>query len=191
MTICVPAEDDAVQRAFERLDAQMDAWLAAMKRLDAHLKINHGTSPAPTVASVEPPKSELPANVAQVTQPEPSALQPAEKTAPVPRPAIVTPVEVTAAPGKSVAVPVGLMAVPGEQTSPPAQTAQEKQGELDGEALLATLDEETAKAIRVMRRLSFGQRTVRDLLAEYRSKQANRPAEETSCKPKSWWRRGK
>jgi len=55
------------------------------------------------------------------------------------------------------------------------------------EDFLRTLDPETAKAIRVKRRLSNGRRSVQELLEEYRSVQkpeASKPAER-----RGWWRR--
>jgi len=59
------------------------------------------------------------------------------------------------------------------------------------EAFLQTLDQETAQAIRVRRRLCGGSRTVQQLLEEYRAAQAQQPAEPDS-KPaagRGWWRR--
>lgn len=61
---------------------------------------------------------------------------------------------------------------------------------LDGEALLATLDEDTANAIRVKRRLTHGRRSVRDLLEELRSTPAPAAAEAAPAQKKPrWWRR--
>jgi len=57
----------------------------------------------------------------------------------------------------------------------------------DDEALLAELDEETATAIRVKRRLSNNQRSVRELLEEIR---AERKAADDQGRPRTqWWRR--
>ncbi|MEP0841635.1 MAG: hypothetical protein HRF43_02860, partial [Phycisphaerae bacterium] len=57
----------------------------------------------------------------------------------------------------------------------------------DDEALLASLDHETAKAIRVMRRVSFEKKSVRQLLEEY---QASKTASASEPKKKAWWSRG-
>ena len=59
----------------------------------------------------------------------------------------------------------------------------------ENEALLASLDPETAKAIRVMRRLSPECKSVREWLKEY---EANRPAQQPVVQPKkkSWFSRG-
>ena len=57
----------------------------------------------------------------------------------------------------------------------------------DDEALLAELDEETASAIRVKRRLSNNQRSVRELLEEIR---AERKMVDDQAQPRTqWWRR--
>ena len=59
----------------------------------------------------------------------------------------------------------------------------------DDEALLASLDAEAGKAIRVMRRLSPTHKSVRELLEEY---EASRAAQQVTAKPKkrSWFARG-
>jgi hypothetical protein len=58
----------------------------------------------------------------------------------------------------------------------------------EDEALLASLDPETAKAIRVMRRLSIEKKSVRELLEEYKATNAGHtPADN---RKKSWWSRG-
>jgi hypothetical protein len=57
----------------------------------------------------------------------------------------------------------------------------------DDEALLAELDEETASAVRVKRRLSNNQRSVRELLEEIR---AERKVADDQGRPRTqWWRR--
>lgn len=59
--------------------------------------------------------------------------------------------------------------------------------ELDDEQLLASLDPETANAVRVRRRLSRDKRPIRELVAEI---QAARRAEPTPTSArKRWWRR--
>ncbi|MBI4581227.1 MAG: hypothetical protein HY718_16110, partial [Planctomycetes bacterium] len=49
MTIEVPADDGAIQRAFEELDARMDAWLSVMHRIEQVLRSGVGTCVAETV----------------------------------------------------------------------------------------------------------------------------------------------
>ena len=58
----------------------------------------------------------------------------------------------------------------------------------DDETLLAQLDEETAKIIRVKRRLCNNQRSVRELLVEYQREE--RPAKGQAQQRKQWWRLG-
>lgn len=62
----------------------------------------------------------------------------------------------------------------------------------DEESLLNSLDEETASAIRVMRRLSMGTKTVRELLDEYNTMQKDDRPDHSDNRPrKSWfWKRG-
>jgi len=62
----------------------------------------------------------------------------------------------------------------------------------DEESLLNSLDEETASAIRVMRRLSMGTKTVRELLDEYNTmRKDDRPDHSDNRPRKSWfWKRG-
>ena len=64
------------------------------------------------------------------------------------------------------------------------------QSEVDDETLLASLDPETAKAIRVMRRLGSSRKSVRELLVEYqtRSKKQQPAPEQPTKSKKSWWR---
>ena len=75
-----------------------------------------------------------------------------------------------------------------EPEEPPPVDTQPSEQEED-EALLASLDEETAKAIRVMRRLSPVEKRVSELLEEYRETQAT-PKPASQSKKKSWWTRG-
>ena len=59
------------------------------------------------------------------------------------------------------------------------------------DALLQTLDDETARAIRVKRRLCRGTRSVQQLLDEYRASQARQQTQRTSAPVprRGWWRR--
>ncbi|MGQ9648490.1 MAG: hypothetical protein ACUVXJ_00075 [Phycisphaerae bacterium] len=58
----------------------------------------------------------------------------------------------------------------------------------EDEALLASLDPETAKAIRVMRRMRGDNKSVRELLEQYQASRANTKADSSK---KSWFRRGR
>lgn len=67
-----------------------------------------------------------------------------------------------------------------------AHAASEAAAQED-EALLATLDEETAKAVKVMRRLSPNKR-VAELVEQYRARKQQTPG--ASKQKSSWWRKG-
>lgn len=70
-----------------------------------------------------------------------------------------------------------------------ADQAARDQSTEDDEALLATLDEKTVKALRVMRRLSPVKRSMRELLAEYQAEQGMKPDDAPSPARTSWWKR--
>ena len=81
---------------------------------------------------------------------------------------------------------VGTLVPPAETT--PVQSPLEVS--TPDEELLETLDPETARAIRIKRRLCHGSRSVQELLEEYRAAQA--PAPSKPSKPavrRGWWRR--
>lgn len=181
--IRVPVEDDAVQRAFDQLDAQMEAWLASMKRIETQLQTKRTACPStPSVSEV--PQS----NEAKPSVPESQVATTPVSSAPA---GLASATEKEVAQTKSAALAVSAP-VEAATTSiaPSAEAPAAKPAESDDETLLASLDEETAKAIRVMRRLSNNRRSVRDLLAEYQSKPPGKSAE-PSAKSKSWWSRGK
>lgn len=76
-----------------------------------------------------------------------------------------------------------------EKSAADADAAAHNRAHDEDEALLASLDPETAKAIRIMRRLSVEKKSVRELLEEYEaSRSAETPAAEKH--KKSWWSRG-
>lgn len=211
----VPVDDGAIQSAFEMLDAQMDAWVQAMRRAERALAANAiGRSTQPTVSS-EPSSEEAPDDAAGTIALEQNAvvsriIEPAEAPAVVPDvtvavaedasipaadpaevPAIATAAQAdvtreTAA--REVVAAVQQMA-PVESAGPTAANTKVNKNAED-EALLATLDEETVKAIRVMRRMCMNQKSVKELLAEYQAKKAGNAAAAATAK-KSWFRRGK
>jgi hypothetical protein len=85
-------------------------------------------------------------------------------------------------------VPLAQPAAPGDLRAPPGPPPSDADND---EALLRTLDPETARAIRVRRRLSRGNRSVQELLEEHRAAQARQQAEQEgkSAARRSWWRR--
>ena len=92
---------------------------------------------------------------------------------------------VAAAPAKAAKSPTS--AAPEPALTAPSPAAPQASREED-EALLASLDPETAQAIKVMRRLSFEHKSVRQLLEEY--EQSRQSQDSTEGKKKSWWSRG-
>lgn len=214
----VPADDGAIQAAFDLVDAQMKAWLSAMER--AQQGLSAGISPVvaqPVLQSqtftppletetqssnAEPARenqsqeSNIPlederAGIAQATQ---SVTEPPvavdddadEPSAPAEQP--VEQVEMSeaaeSAPALTEPEPLEAASEPEGDGSP---DADEKQQAEEDEALLATLDPETAQAIRVMRRLSVEKKSVSQLLAEYEAAKASQPA--PASRKKSWFRR--
>jgi hypothetical protein len=182
-TISVPAEDAAVQLAFEQLDARLNAWLSAMQQLGTILRHREDQAAPAAEEHAVPPAPEL-ARGNEFTAAEPIAEVPSV-------PAVST---TSATPAQGLiaepAVALGSVVSPVEpNASPPSAPATEKAAGEDEEALLATLDPETAKAIRVRRRLSTGRKSVRELLAEYNAEQGKSSGGEAG--KRSWWRRGK
>lgn len=192
--------DDAIAAALAGVEAKLDAWLSAMRAGQA--AIVAGLSPSETdkgTEAVQPASPEPPAAADQQPEPEkPPA--PVEPDAGIQElvPDRQEPVPVSAEPGSepgsyAPAEPGGGMfqgATPADATEaepPPPVEAEERPAEDDDEALLAGLDEETVKLIRVKQRLSGGKLSVRELLEQL-------PAERKSeaAKPQQrnrWWRR--
>ena len=240
----VLAPDGAIQDAFAALDAQMEAWLAAMKRAEQALR-DRAAMPAEAVArSVEPSAANAlsddersaPASAtveplcnsgASAAQVEPECQAEPITTAQTPEQvaddvngasvadeqqesiAIATPATSEAQTAlqtqtvlqtqtmlQAQAEPVPAASAEQAPSAPaavsvpdaPASSAEKQRAE--DEALLASLDEETAKAIRVMRRLCMNTKSVKELLAEYEAKKESQAAAAASAK-RSWFRRGK
>jgi hypothetical protein len=178
--ICVPVDDGAIACAFEQLDAQMDAWLAAMQRLSANpttpsVTEAGATTVAPSMPCVESIPTPTPAPVP--AKPKPSSARGPTVQASAAACASDTIVEPAAPP---VTAPV-------ERIEPAAQPESAGDAESDDETLLASLDAETAKAIRFMRRLGSGRKSVRELLAEYQARSGKQQVTVETAK-KSWWR---
>ena len=179
-TISVPAEDDAVQRAFDELDAQMNAWLSGMQRLGAAL-LQDGTTLAPAdIDTAEQSEAAEPIAAPPVFAAERKPAEPPAKIAAVAPPVVVKPVPAPLKPEPPAAIVV-------EPVRPPPAPPVTQPAVNEDEALLATLDPETAKVIRVMRRLAADRKSVRELLAEYQAGRSSQVHSEVG--KKSWWRR--
>ncbi|HOW71875.1 MAG TPA: hypothetical protein PKY77_14845 [Phycisphaerae bacterium] len=207
--ISVPVDDGQITRALTDVDAKLAVWTEAMldaQRLLASLTVR-ALAPA-TVAEDEPAGQapatpELPTTASPGTQAEvpaetksspeglsarkqaavePSANQPDVKSQPgestvcrLASPEVVKP---NVAPVKFTGT-VNVEVKPPPPAPPPSEDEQ----------LLASLDPETAKAIKVMRRLAPSKKSVKELLAEYQANKAS--AKAPAPERKSWFSRGR
>ncbi len=187
LAVQVPAEDGAIREAFEMLDAQMDAWLSAMRRIDDVLR--RGMSATPSTPAAESVEDSAAVLVASSTAQAARTIEPPAPQPPLPTPAplaverveVPSVVPVPPSPTPCAVTPNAPVASQTEAAVPSAAVATRS----DDEALLASLDPETAKAIRVMRRLSMSQKSVRQLLEEHQAKPAAQPA--ANAKKSRWW----
>lgn len=204
--LAITANDDAIGHALEALDCKLDAWLAALMLWhDRHsgeadasprspdgaaTRTNQPDSPAqagPTTVTRESKRKEGKAPAPHAVQPSTQACAPAQAEAPDGASAAGSRdvVQARLPVGDETVGPAacdsgGAAASSDEAIAPSAPAVDED------EALLATLDPETARAIRVMRRLSDNKRSVRDLLAEMEANKTRPKPIET--RRKSWWR---
>lgn len=206
----IPAEDVAIEEGFAALDASISAFACAVAEAAAAVgEVLSQTADPPATAAVaeviQPSLTDVdeasPAAEAQDDRPdetdeaielvgeadnglssvEPAAGQVADEVGQ--EPVLVEPEdEATGAVLGDVIWPT-----PAEVEEVSAGTPSPE--DQHDEAVLASLDEETAKAIRVMRRLSPDRKRVNELLEEYRATQAAREAAPQQ-KKKSWWTRG-
>jgi len=208
----VPADDGAITRALTALDAKLSAWADAMH--EAQRRIVEATG---RLASAQSESAEAPPAHAKVSaglsesigvedtaaKRQPAALEAQETIHPTePPPGPISTDTAHTAPEPTDALEIAAASSLPEAAAPikepaaspsPTAGAEEPTASADvadDEALMASLDPETAKAIRVMRRMSLEPKSVRDLLKEY---EANRPTSPTAgaSKKRSWFSRGK
>jgi hypothetical protein len=208
----VPADDGAITRALAALDDKLAAWADAMREAQRRIvKATAGRASAQSASADTPPMHmEVPAGQSEPIDVEDAAAKRqnvASAAVETVFPTVPPPTSVSADTPQTPAEPTNEMDIaaasslseadatinePAASCSPSAG-AEEPTASTDiaeDEALLASLDPETAKAIRVMRRMSLEHRSVRDLLNEY---EANRPTSPTAGQPKkrSWFSRGR
>ena len=164
--------NEDIRRALADVDARLSALAAAVagaktvtpKGVDAEPKSSPSPPPAkPEVVKAKPAVAKAPSKPA---------------APPVPK--------VDQAPVEPVAVPE-----PEPKPEPEPATvspAANRVSQDEDEALLASLDPETAQAIKVMRRMSFENKSVRQLLEEYEATRQSQGSSEG--RKKSWWSRG-
>ncbi len=156
--VALRADDGVLERRLSELDVKLARWLAALEAGQAALR-ELARKVMPSAVPREAPFSLVePAEPAEAIKPS------ADQIVEEPPPPLPEPDAATRA----------------------AQQESQKAAEAD-EALLETLDPETAKAIRVKRRLTRGKRSVRELLEEHRAAQAQAPVQ--TPERRGWWRR--
>jgi hypothetical protein len=206
----VPRQDDAIDQGLAQVESKLTAWAEAMREAQealgraaiptpepqAQAMTVHDTPEAPepclTVAAQEPPGEQVAgepcAPLAQPPSPEApmSEALAGEPHAPVGEPEESAPVAADTPLRGETAELQGEEQPPPQQDPPPAEEQPEEE---DEEALLASVDEETARAVRIMRRLAQDGRSVRELIEECKvmppSPSLSRPEK------RSWWSRGK
>lgn len=185
-TLHVPVEDGELAQAFDQLDERLSAWSAALDELTGAVH-ELGSAGAVAVASPEPSQTagdgEDAAGVAAEDVVSPAAHVSEDVTTEVEHhePAGV---EVSAYVSPLHEIMPGLRA----GTAPEPATAKPTPPPDPDEQLLSSLDEETARAIRIMRRLSPVKKSVRELLAEHQAKLPQQAATPTA-KKRSWFSR--
>ncbi len=168
------AEDDVIRQRLAELDAKLTTWLAAIGQEPLVIE------PEPAAVETEPA-----AGQPEPTVPEEEAVAGADEPG-----TVESPVAETREPEPEPEPPADVLEsapeVAPEPESDEEGAAAAAAASAEDEALLATLDEETANAIRVRRRISRGRRSVQELLEEI---QSTRPsAKGPGPQRKRWWR---
>jgi hypothetical protein len=197
--------DETIAGALSELDAKLTEWLSAMRAGQAAIVTGlapPGTDAAQAVSGgaaasegaspgADAPAAPTPSEAEAGAPTEPEAIAEPETGARTRRGGGIFDTPVRAGGGEESGR--GKKERSGRDNGTAAGTGQTAAGpsesELgeDDEALLAELDEETASAVRVKRRLSNNQRSVRELLEEIR---AERKAGDDRARPRTqWWRR--
>ncbi len=189
--------DQAITHALSELDTKLAAWVAAMEQGQG--LIAHGLEQSVAAVDEEPvavgpaESEEAVAEIAEVAEVA-EAGEVVEASESVTEPEAVEDME-TVESIEFEESASGMFQIPRQarataESGEPEASAPESgaDSEEDDEALLAQLDEETAKMIRVKRRLCNNQRSVRELLAEVQREEP--PAEGHSQQRKQWWRLG-
>ena len=197
-----PENARSIQRAFEELDAQLDAWACSMHEAECLLAQQAGSlvrrhEDYPPQPESSPPQSVAPPATAspKVLENRPhsceSGLTERDHDEGLPRP------ENGAAPknGDRDSDPgdAGLQTAnapePVLDTQPKASASATRtpKSQQDDEALLASLDPTTAEHIRVMRRLYPNNKSVRELLKDYSPSKCTTTSH--SERKGKWWKR--
>ncbi len=168
-SVRIPEDDGRLNKALADLDSKLAAWSGAILNAQTSLRDIVQHQPDPVV-------EEIPA----------TRTEPIKKTTAEPR--IETSAPPAAAEGVKPPAEAPACKISKEPEiigESPVATAPTEPG--DDEALLATLDPETAKRIQVLRRLPGQKKSVRELLEKHRM--ASPPTVPTQPSKKSFWRK--
>lgn len=211
----VPPEDQALQEAFATLDYRLAAWSSAMteaiRAIEARSSAASETPEATATASPPEFKTRV-ENTAPTENPSQdpcgtgispvciderigigskteTASVAAQTNSPAPTQDLTAKAPTESAGKRDVLGRPVAQPGPIEPAAAASDAAAQDQPAKDSdEAMLASLDPETAKAIRIMRRVSPVKRSVKELLEEYQAGRSSRPA--AVAPKKSWWTRG-
>jgi hypothetical protein len=165
--IAMPQEEEALAEALADLDRKLAAYAAAVHEADARLRETARPSQAPATDETPPePKATVPPETTANGRVPPQRLRDVAGHAPAPKQP--TPTEPAAA-------------TPETPAAPPAAPTEE-------ETLLASLDESTSKAVRVLRRLNPN-KSLQELLKQVEERK-DAPGHAAKPTGKSWFRRG-
>jgi hypothetical protein len=208
--ICVPPEDEAVQRALAEVDAKLATWSTAMREAQVCLAeaVQRSVS-EPDIAAAPcatepadddnliPPAdvdlAEADSEVTSFTDPDEAEVDDAAEHTretidelPPESESVSEPME-SALPDEAPSLAAGEIGPApdaGDEDAPPPADGDSLD---DDQTVLDSLDEETATAIRVMRRLDPDGKSIRELLEEYEAQQAAEHAKRGERK--TWWKR--
>jgi hypothetical protein len=212
--IRVPRDDGSIAQALADLDTKIDVWTDAMRDARDCLvaAADHGgaasappaTADAPADAAADATAAGEAATPPLPSEPDPTATEPADAGPETPdeayRPEHIAADESTnadEAPARTLppveASQAGTTPVDDrgghEPQSRPSEAAEEPGEAADADALLASLDEETAQAVCILHRLN-PTAPIHDLLAEVQAKRSQ-SAGSASKKKKSWFSLGR
>lgn len=180
--VLLPPEDGAVARALGELEAKVSRWTAAVAQV--HTALAQQVERLAATESTGQVAGSIPDEAAESSDEFNDLLQSAEGDG-YQTQAFIEPSESVAVEevGRDVAESAAASPEFSDRHESLAVEDQEEASVDEDEALLQTLDEKMADAIRVRYRLFNGRKSIRDLIDEYEE-----PREEPQ---KTWWQRVK
>ncbi len=212
LEIAAPRDDSTIAEALAGLESKLADFTDAMRAAAAGMRSAVAGSasgdtavPGLEKAGAKPEQAPIPpAETAGGAKPEPGrTVESSGHSMPSAGPAEPVPADAATVPKKKKGIVpmVPEASLPAQQVvegdspvstgedSAAAEPAAGTSRRDEDEALLASLDAETAAAIRVMRRVSVDNKSVSELLEEYRA--GHKDAPQTGGDKKSWWTRGR